>query len=266
MNSTKQHTFVIIAYKDSKYIEDLILSLKSQTIQSNIIISTSTPSEFLYNIAKKYDLELFINSESNGIASDWSFAYKQCNTKYLTLAHQDDIYLSEYTESLLKNSRKIPNNIILFSYYSELFIDRIYSNNFLLFFKKVLLFPFLFKSAIKTVFFKKMVLSFGQPISCPSVMYNKEIIGDFIFNSEFENNLDWEAFFRLVKLEGYFLLVKQNLMIHRIHNETATSKAINTNIRYNEDKKMFEKIWGKTISQIIMKIYSFSYKSNSKKL
>ena len=39
-----KHTFVICAYKESAYLEECILSLKQQTVKSNIIMITSTPN------------------------------------------------------------------------------------------------------------------------------------------------------------------------------------------------------------------------------
>ena len=41
------HTFAICAYKDSPYLEACIRSLKSQTVPSEIICTTSTPSRYL---------------------------------------------------------------------------------------------------------------------------------------------------------------------------------------------------------------------------
>ena len=39
-----KHTFAICAYKKSRYLENCILSLKKQTVTSNIIMVTSTPN------------------------------------------------------------------------------------------------------------------------------------------------------------------------------------------------------------------------------
>ena len=61
MKEFKNHTFVVCAYKQSEYLEECIQSLKKQNVQSNIIISTSTPNEYITNIAKKYDLPVYIN-------------------------------------------------------------------------------------------------------------------------------------------------------------------------------------------------------------
>jgi len=55
IEENKLHSFAVLAYKDSPYLEECILSLKNQTVQSDIYITTATPSEFLENISRKYN-------------------------------------------------------------------------------------------------------------------------------------------------------------------------------------------------------------------
>ena len=47
------HTFAICAYKESEYLEECIKSIKKQSLKSNIIMVTSTPNDFIKNMAKK---------------------------------------------------------------------------------------------------------------------------------------------------------------------------------------------------------------------
>lgn len=61
MCGTIEHTFVVCAYKQSEYLEDCIISLKKQTIPSNIILCTSTPNDYINTIVEKYDIKVFIN-------------------------------------------------------------------------------------------------------------------------------------------------------------------------------------------------------------
>ena len=48
-----KHTFVICAYKESAYLEECILSLKQQTVKSNIIMITSTPNNYIRDTRRK---------------------------------------------------------------------------------------------------------------------------------------------------------------------------------------------------------------------
>ena len=96
----KEHTFVICAYKESQYLEACIKSLKKQTLTSNIIIVTSTPNQFITDMADKYQLPYYVNTGEGGITQDWNFGYKcakeKFKSKYITIAHQDDIYEKNY--------------------------------------------------------------------------------------------------------------------------------------------------------------------------
>ena len=86
------HTFAICAYKESEYLEKCIKSLENQTVLSEIIMVTHTPSDFLKNIAEKHNIPLYINEGEGGITQDWNFALSKVKTKYATVTHQDDVY------------------------------------------------------------------------------------------------------------------------------------------------------------------------------
>ena len=48
------HTFVVLAYKESEYLEDCIKSVLNQKYQSDVVIATSTPNKFIKDLARKY--------------------------------------------------------------------------------------------------------------------------------------------------------------------------------------------------------------------
>ena len=52
------HTFAICAYKESPYLEECVESLKNQEQQSNILMVTSTPNEYIKKISQKYNIEI----------------------------------------------------------------------------------------------------------------------------------------------------------------------------------------------------------------
>ena len=58
MSSKSEHTFVVLAYKESPFLEDCIKSVMNQQYNSDVVIATSTPNDFIDAIAKKYNLEL----------------------------------------------------------------------------------------------------------------------------------------------------------------------------------------------------------------
>lgn len=263
MDKSYEHTAVIMAYGESPYLEECICSLKQQSLKSRMYIATSTPSLFLSRVAEKHHIPILINTHANGIAEDWSFAYNNCETRYLTLVHQDDVYLPGYTESCLTAAKKQGDEaLIVFTDYSESFGDKVISLNLNFFVKKILLSAFLFRKSINSYLAKKSILYFGNPIPCPSVMYNRGRIGHFEFSREFCCNMDWDAWLRLSGRKGSFCYVKKIRMVHRIHSAAQTFRQIRTSARKEEDRKIFRKLWPGPIAEILSKLYYFG--ANSK--
>ena len=254
------HAFVILAYKESPFLEQCILSLQKQTLKSEILISTSTPSKFLNSLSEKYCIPIIVNQNCNGIASDWSFAYNNCTTKFVTLAHQDDIYLPWYVEFCLAEAKKFKDSLIVFSDYIELINNKMKSISPKFFVKYFLLFPFLFKRNIGSHFLRKTILSFGTPIQCSTVMYNKEYIGSFEFSKDFQCNLDWDAWIRLSQRKGEFVFVKRKLMCHRMHEGSQTYSQIKNKRRRKEEELIFNRLWPWPLAKFLSDVYSLGAK------
>lgn len=260
-NKEKQnldHTFAICAYKESKYLEKCVISLKNQTLKTNIIMCTSTPNDYIKNIAKRYDIPLFIKTTKSDICDDWNFAYNKANTNLVTIAHQDDIYEENYAKRIVCLFSKYQDSTIAFTDYYVLKNNKKGSdtNSFI---KKIIKLPLLVRWLAKFKFFKVASLSLGNSINCPSVSYNKKILGNSIFTSELKFGLDWDTFLKLARQKGRFLYLNENLISYRIHDEATTKEFIINNKRKDEDIIMFNKIWPNFISKLIMKVYIKSY-------
>ena len=101
-----------------------------------------------------------------------------------------------------------------------------------------------------------MSLSLGNSINCPSVTYNKLLLGKGkVFTSKLKFSLDWETFIKLAKREGRIGYISKKLLNYRIHPEATTMLFIKNNDRYYEDRVCFEHIWPKVIVNLIMKFY-----------
>ena len=100
-----KHTFVICAYQESEYLEECIASLKNQKSESLVIMVTSTPNGHISSLAEKYGIPLYINPHG-GITQDWNFALSKAETKYATIAHQDDVYEPEYGQKIVEAFEK----------------------------------------------------------------------------------------------------------------------------------------------------------------
>lgn len=261
-----KHTFVVLAYKESLFLPACLQSLQHQTVPSEIIITTSTPVPPITDIAAEFKVPVVVNPQALGIADDWSFGYRYARTPWVTLVHQDDIYLPGYIQECerLIAQKGQDDLLFLFTDYSELLDDgKIRSRSLNLIIKKILLWPYLFSHIVRCMFLKRMVVSFGDPISCPSVMFHKKLIGPFEFDREYVCNMDWDAWLRIIPRDGSMGYVKKRLMMHRIHSHSQTSVQIQRNVRFQEDRAVFERLWPPAIARIFAYLYAFCLRSNT---
>ena len=262
MYTSKDHTFVICAYKESPYLRDCIASLKAQTVQSNIIIATGTPNEYIRGIASEFGLPLHVNEGETGIGQDWNYGYGASDTALVTIAHQDDVYDPDYLKTALAslNARKHP--LIFFTDYGELREGVFVNNNTLLRVKRLLIFPMRIKFLSGFRFWKRRVLSLGDPICCPSVTFVKKSLPNPVFRTRFKCTLDWDTWERIANIKGEFVYSHRILMHHRIHTESETTKLLADNVRAKEDYQMFCRFWPKWIARLLIRQYVKSEKSN----
>ena len=256
------HTFVICAYKESPYLGECIRSLLGQSVKSRILMVTSTPNDYIRRTAEKYKIPLIINEGERGIVQDWNFAYRQANTPYVTIAHQDDVYFPGYTEQMLRQMKTQKHPLIWFSDYAEIRNGQVVRKNKLLQVKRMMLLPLRIKFFWKSRFIRRRVLSFGCPICCPSVAFSRENLPETVFQIGFRSAEDWQAWESLSKLKGSFVYNKNTFVGHRIHQDSETSHILQDNQRQKEDYTMFCKFWPKWIARILTKAYSESEKSN----
>ena len=260
------HTFVVLAYKESRYLENCINSLLNQSVKTSIVIATSTPNDFIKKIANKYDLKIIVNKEKKGIANDFNFAVNCINSDLITIAHQDDEYDKDYAKSIIDYYNKYKKSLIIFTNYYEIRNNKkVYSNKNIRI-KEKLLFLLRFNKISFLKFVKRTALRFGNAICCPSVTFCKENISfKEIFTSSFTSNMDWLAWERLSKEKGNFIYINKKLMGHRVHEESTTTKIIKEGNRTNEDYEMFIKFWPRFIAKLLTNIYKKSEESNEVK-
>ena len=262
MKNTNFHTFVICAYKESRFLEACIKSVLNQTMKTNVKIVTSTENEYIKYLASKYQIPLIINHGQGGIVQDWNFAYKQADTPLMTITHQDDIYCETYVEEIYRRYTQAKKPLILFTDYGEIRNGKKVNANKLLNVKRMMLKPLTGSAFSGSIFVRRRILSLGSPICCPSVTFVKPNLPEVVFKPGFRSDEDWQAWERLSKLKGEFIYCNKILMYHRIHNESETTAIIADTVRAVEDYQMFCKFWPKWIAKLLVKIYSTSEQSN----
>lgn len=261
MTASHSHSFIVPAYGESPYLESCLRSLRQQTEASEIAIATSTPNEYIALHAETYGIPIFENPVRNGIGSDWNFALGVANTPWVTLAHQDDVYLPRFAEMTIASVKRNPAASLVFCDYREIEGEEPRSVTSLIRIKKLLLeLSFLGSSRAGTRFFKTNALRFGCAIPCPAVTINSTT--GLRFSQALKVDLDWDAWLDLATRPGDFVYVRESLMFHRVHKGSETTSAIGSGLRSREDEMMFCRMWPEPLARLLSTAYRASYGSN----
>ena len=271
------HAFVICAFGKSPYLENCIRSLLRQTAPSEIYIATSTPSEHIRRLARKYGLPLWVRQGESGIRDDWLFAWREGGKRkrLITIAHQDDCYCRDYAKTVLAMYERYPDMTLFCSDYVTLKTresrmadgtyypvqTRICAGDLVRLVKKLLRLPLRFRFYANRTWVKKSALIFGNSICCPSCTYNSSLIGDHMFDSGYSFALDWENLLSLAERSGRFVCVEEPLIAYRVHSGAATKKCIEDHRREADEASMFRKLWPDWMASLLMRFYKQSYKA-----
>ena len=152
--------------------------------------------------------------------------------------------------------------IIFFSDYAELRDGARVSENRNLRIKRMLLRPLRGKLFRNSRFVRRRSLSLGCGICCPSVTYVKEKTGNTIFSTEMKNALDWDQWERQSRKKGAFVYAPEELMLHRVHAGSETTRLIENHTRQKEDAEMFRRFWPAPLAKFIERFYARSEESN----
>lgn len=264
MNYTSvDHTFMICAYQENPYLEKCILSILNQNVLGNIKISTSTPNTYILNLSQKYNIPLVINVGKGDAVDNFNFAYSKADTALVTLCHQDDYYESDYLENILQTANKAKCPIIIYTDYFEDRNGKRVELNKLLIIKRILNFPLRFALLRKSKWIRRKVLSFGCPICCPAVTYDKTHIYGVPFREGYlGGSFDWDAWLRLAQFDGEFAYCSKKAMGHRIWEGSATTKSIENHLRDNDEYKILSELWPDALAKLIFSVYHKSQRSN----
>jgi glycosyltransferase involved in cell wall biosynthesis len=253
---TTSHTFVVPAFGEPKWIERCLDSIQNQTLPSSVVITTPTPNPFIASVAERRRVPLIVNPVSRGIAADWNFALARGGSGWISIAHQDDWYDRRYVELCLEYARSARGALLVFTDATETLEG--HSRDVLNVRMKRLLssLAFLRSTAIESTFRRRLLLAFGNPIPCASVMINRAELPDFRFPEGWKSNLDWSAWVSLAKIPGAFVRVPQPLVHRTLHSAAATTQSLAD--RAAEDDRMFRQLWPSPIAAGLSRLYAAS--------
>lgn len=251
-----RHTFVILAYRESKHLEACIQSIVNQSCSSDVCIATATPNGHIQQLAQKYGFPVYVNDKGGSIGKDWNFGFSIAQTPFVTLAHQDDIYAKDFLKECLTllQIHESKNPLIVFTASRTERLGVVLTSDYKNILRRLLIFPFHFQNCISAPFLKKIVLLFSNSISCPGVLYVKKNLGNFTFDDNLSFVLDWDAWYRMSQLKGSFIYANKKLHTHREHEESATSNT-QKEVLQKEELQLLTKMWNSSlIPQLITSV------------
>jgi hypothetical protein len=249
-----------MAYGDSPFLAPALASLRAQSAASSILVTTSTPSPFIEAAAAAAAAPLVINPQPAGIAADWNFALGASGARYVTLAHQDDVYYPEFLARSLALLGANPAGCLAFTGYVEIGDDgrRVRSRTSLV--KHALEQVILGAAAAPGPARLRAFLAFGNPLPCSSVTFDRQRLGDFAFSADFRSNLDWDAWLRLLDAGAVFVRTSERLVGRRHNRLTATSALTREGVRRREDLILFRRLWPRPAADLIALAYKVGYR------
>lgn len=257
----QSHTFAVCAYKDSPYLEACLKSLKRQSVQSEIILCTSTPSKYIRGMAELFDVPLYVREGESDIQDDWNFAYHMAKSRLVTIAHQDDCYHRDYGKTLRECWEQYPDTTVFMTDCAIVRENELQKPGLVQFVKHLLRLPLRLRRFADRTWVKKAALMFGNPIICPSCTYDKESLGEPLFDSPFKFALDWDTMWKLAEKKGRFFCVEKPLIYYRIHGEATTRACIQNREREADEAAMYGKIWPKPVVWFLMLFYKRAYRA-----
>lgn len=253
-------TLVVCTYKECSYLEESIKAIVNQTVKPKVLISTSTPNDYVQGIADKYGIEVRVNPDGGQI-KDYNFAMKQADSELIMLAHQDEVLLPTFVEKSLEALNYVKDPIISFTDYIEMHNDIVdEKQSSMIKIKKLLLWPTKIKWLSGTRFGKRLTLCLGDPITHPSVICKNDKMPEEVFREDFKASMDWDLWERLSKVSGSFVYIDEILLHHRMNDENQTAVLLRTtNDRYENEYAIFRRFWIKPIAKLLMHFYSKAY-------
>lgn len=254
------HAFVVMAHGDSPFLPACLASLRAQSVSSSIAITTSTPSSFIKESAAAASAPLIVNPERGGIAADWNFALRASDARYVTLAHQDDVYFPPFLARSLDLLATVPGAALSFTGYAEIGDDgsRVRSRTSLT--KHTLEAMTLGRRTAPGHARLRAFLSLANPLPCSAVTFDRARLGDFAFSDAFRSNLDWDAWLRLLDEGALFARTAERLVGRRHNRLTATTALTREGVREREDQVMFRRLWPRPVADLIALAYKAGYR------
>ena len=252
-----KHTFVILAYNESDDLEECIKSVINQNVKSNIVIATSTPNDYIIDLASNYSLGVMVNKNKSNKGGDYNFSLNSFDTELITIAHQDDLYDRNYTKEIIACYEKHPEATIIFTDNYEIKDSVKIKKSKKLFWKRYFIFPLRFKLFQNKKIFKIRSLRRDKYICTSSITFVKKNIKKEVFPTNLKYDNDWQGLINLAKENTSFVYLSKKLVGYRVIEKK------NNKIKEKEDEKIRSSLYPKWYYNKFIKKYDNKENKNN---
>lgn len=252
------HAFVVLGYRQSPFLGAALASLGAQTLGSRIAIATSTPNDHIARAADAAGVCVLVNPVRAGIGADWNFALTATDARFVTLAHQDDIYFPRFLDASLTALNET-GACLAFTGYQEIDDAGAPKTSRISIVKHAIEAAVLGRARAVSGLRLRAFLSFGNPLPCSAVTFDRAALGAFQFSAGYRSNLDWDAWWRLMAEGRVFARTPERLVGRRHNGLTETASLTRAGVRAREDSDMFRRAWPRPVADALHFAYRASY-------
>lgn len=236
----KPLTVAIPSYSGARFIGETLASLRAQTMRDfDLVVLDDASSDDTAAIAASFaDVRVIRNSERLGLAANWNAALTICETPYLVIAHQDDVYRPRFVATLLAALEAHPRAIaahckaatidehgLPIAHPAGVFKDRFWPRGAEL--------------VEREPAAELAVLRQGNYVIAPSAMLRMALVRKRgAFDVRYAFVTDWEYWLRAVAAGDTLVGVGARLVRFRRHEATATRASERSLRRYEEELEL----------------------------
>jgi len=230
MNNDKLVSIAMATYNGEKFLSEQLDSIYKQTYKNIEVIvcddcSTDTTINILEEYKQKYGLKYYLNEKNLGYVKNFEKVASLCNGEFIAFSDQDDIWLPEKIEILLKN---IENNLLIFSDAQVININKeIISNSRYDYLSKL--------ENVKPAYYQNFIKK--NAFGC-MILINKKLLNHALpFKKEIGHD-NW-LIITATKLDSIIFIDRQ-LIMYRIHGQNVSDNAFGNNL-FVKFKNYFKK-------------------------
>lgn len=219
MNQDILVSIAMATYNGEEFLREQLESIYNQTYKNLEIIVTDDCSkdgtaEILEEYKQKYGLKYYINEQNSGFVKNFEKVISLCSADYIALCDQDDIWLPNKIEILMKeinNYSMICSDLTLIDSDGNVVLPSFRDNN---------------NYSHKKMDNNKLLLSFKCFALGCCTLFKKELLNNSLPFPDYVVSHDWWLALHAYRLNGIKYL-DDNLVLYRMHNNSISMNNIN---------------------------------------